>query len=430
MQFTTIIVLKSMRIDIWFNDGRCSRCYSPSFDRNLVISKEDEPIWAEYLTKKIGELLTPEAQETLEFKAAEEKVRGDLERALRFELRREKEREDYKRRKVMSRPKITFIPKGLTVDYENEYAVFLDQEVTYRPVDSDDFLYQFRLLNRWQDKSVPQVIEMGRPDAAYAIAIELCRHIPLFLNRDDLQEYIQKYKVRVKKMIVGSFSALVAAVKAWNNEEKRLYVNSFIFEQSKQYTDFRGLQKMLIQMMTSDPFVGGPVQVTREMSDEEAYLSRQEQRRKEFEERVRMVEEREAKSLIPLNPDYETMIFNRRHVTWEFTVIDIQVSSECDWIRALAEKGDHMSAATHFLQLTKSMCKHFIEDEHYNYFDDMYAPEYTIQGLVDYFNRLITQGKLSEDEKDYLHKGWAEIQTYEACTEYGLLSRCKLLELK
>ena len=61
---------------------------------------------------------------------------------------------------------------------------------------------------------------MGRPNAAYAIAIELCRHIPLFLNRDDLQGYIQEYKVRVKKMIVGSFSALVSSVKAWNSEEK------------------------------------------------------------------------------------------------------------------------------------------------------------------------------------------------------------------
>ena len=415
-----------MRIDIWFNDGRCSRCYAPSFDRNLVIAKEDEPVWAEYLTKKIGELLTPDVIVTPEFKAAVEKVRKDRERALRFELRREKEREDYKRRKVMSRPKITFIPKGLTVDYEKEYAVFFDQEVMYSPLDSDDFLYQFRLLNRWQDKSVPQIIEMGRPDAAFAIAIELCRHIPLFLNRDDLQEYLQKYKDRVKKMIVGAFSGLAAAVKAWNNEEKRLYVNSFIFEQSKQYGEFRGLQKTLIQMKISEPFPGEPVQVTREMNDEEVYQASQEQRRKEFEERVRLVEEREARSLIPLNPEYETMIFNRRHVTWEFMVIDIQVGSECDRIRALADKGDYMTAATNILQLTKSMCKHFIEDEHYNYFDDLYAPEYTIQSLVDYFNRLNTQGKLPEDVKAYLHEGWAEIQTYEACTDYGLLFHCNL----
>ena len=63
-----------MKIDIWFNDGRCSRCNAPSFARNLVIAKEDEPVWAEYLTKKIGELLTLDAIETHEFKSAVEKV--------------------------------------------------------------------------------------------------------------------------------------------------------------------------------------------------------------------------------------------------------------------------------------------------------------------------------------------------------------------
>lgn len=415
-----------MKIDIWFDDGRCSRCYTPAFARDLFIAKDDEAVWAEYLMKKIGELLTPDAIDTPEFKAAEEKVRKDRERELWFELRKEKEREDYYRRKVMARPKITFIPKGLTVDYEQEYAVFFDQEVTYSPVDADDFLYQFRLLNRWQEKSVPQIIEMGRPDAAYAIAIELCRHIPLFLNREDLQEYLQKYKDRIKKMIVGAFSGLVAAVKAWNYEEKRLYVNSFIFEQSKQYSDFKGLQKNLIQLMLSDPFTGEPLQVTREMSDEEAYQARQEQRRKENEERVRLAEEKEAKSLIPLNPAYETEIFNSIFITWELSRIDLHVDIEAKRIRAFADNGEYMKAATCFLQLTKSMCKHFIEDEHYNYFDDMYAPEYTIQSLVDYFNRLISQGKLPEIVKDYLHKGWVEIQSYEACTDYGLLCHCSL----
>lgn len=387
-------------------------------------------MWAEYLMKKIGELLTPDAIDTPEFKVAEEKVRKDRERELWFELRKEKEREDYYRRKVMARPKITFIPKGLTVDYEQEYAVFFDQEVTYSPVDADDFLYQFRLLNRWQEKSVPQIIEMGRPDAAYAIAIELCRHIPLFRNRDDLQEYLQKYKDRIKKMIVGAFLGLVAAVKAWNYEEKRLYVNNFIFEQSKQYSDFKGLQKKLIQMMLSDPFAGEPVQVIREMSDEEAYQARQEQRRKENEERVRLAEEREAMSLIPLNPAYETEIFNSKFITWELSRIDLHVDIEAKRIRAFADNGEYMKAATCFLQLTKSMCKHFIEDEHYNYFDDMYAPEYTIQSLIDYFNLLIIQDKLPENVKDFIHKGWAEIQSYEACTDYGLLSSCTLSELK
>ena len=395
-----------------------------------LVKEKNKEAWSRFISDKISGLMKDETLQDPEFlktlATVNEEKRQREEWRIRGERLREKQWEERQRRKCMERPKITFIPKGLNVDYEKEYAVFFNQEVTYSPIDSDDFLYQFRLLNRWQAKSVPQIIEMGRPDAAYAIAIELCRHIPLFLNRDDLQEYILEYKVRIKKMIVGGFSALVSAVKAWNNEGKRLYVNNFIFEQSKQYRNFRGLQKTLIQMMISEPFTGESVQVTREMSDEEAYQARQEQRRKEFEERVRMVEEREAKSLIPLNPEYETMIFNRRHVTREFMVIDIQVGSECDRIKALADKGEYMTAATNFLQLTKSMCNHFIEDEHYNYFDDLYSPEYTIQSLFDYFNRIITQGKLPADVKDYLHKGWAEIKTYEACTDYGLLHHCNL----
>ena len=238
-----------------------------------VVNEENKEVWSRFISVKISGLMREETLQDPEYlktwAMVDEEKRQREEWRIRDERLRKKQWEERQRRKCMERPKITFIPKGLTVDYEKEYAVFLDQEVTYSPVDSDDFLYQFRLLNRWQDKSVPQIIEIGRPDSAYAIAIELCRHVPLFLNRDDLQEYIQEYKVRIKKMIVGSFSGLVAAVKAWNNEGKRQYVNNFIFEQSKQYGDFRGLQKSLIQMMLSEPFIGEPVQVTREMNDEE-----------------------------------------------------------------------------------------------------------------------------------------------------------------
>lgn len=29
----------------------------------------------------------------------------------------------------------------------------------------------------------------------------------------------------------------------------------------------------------------------------------------------------------------------------------------------------------------KSMCEHFVEDEHYCYFDDIYSPEYKMQWI-------------------------------------------------
>ena len=49
-----------------------------------------------------------------------------------------------------------------------------------------------------------------------------------------------------------------------------------------------------------------------------------------------------------------------------------------EYLIGMERQSGSMDAATHLLQLTKSMCKHFIEDEHYN------------------------------------HRRWAEIQTYEA----------------
>ena len=61
------------------NDGRCSCYYALSFSKGLLIAKEDEQVWAEHLTKKIGELLTPDAIETTGFKMAEEKVRKNRE---------------------------------------------------------------------------------------------------------------------------------------------------------------------------------------------------------------------------------------------------------------------------------------------------------------------------------------------------------------
>ena len=64
----------------------------------------------------------------------------------------------------------------------------------FEPRDNDDFTALLRLLERWHKKSIPQILEKNRPYAAYAIAMTLCKHIPLLINRDDIQELIGEYK--------------------------------------------------------------------------------------------------------------------------------------------------------------------------------------------------------------------------------------------
>ena len=76
------------------------------------------------------------------------------------------------------------------MDYEEEYSKYLMQEVSFEPRDNDDFTALLRLLERWHKKSIPQILEKNRPDAAYAIAMALCKHILLLINRDDIQDLV------------------------------------------------------------------------------------------------------------------------------------------------------------------------------------------------------------------------------------------------
>lgn len=322
----------------------------------------------------------------------------------------------------MEKPKIAYIPKGLTVDYEKEYGRLIRQEVTFVPTVEDDFLYQLRFLERWYKKSVPQLIDLKRPDAANAVAVELCRQLPDFVFRRDIEGYLKPKKPRLRKLIEGAFAALVDSVKAWNNEEKRRWVNDFIFKQTKYYHDFRGLQKVMLQTMPSEPYVGEPVAVVREKSEEDLLMERKLKR----EEQQMLEAEKEARSVIPLNEDYETRIFASSNVGWDCDLISYLMHEENERIKALANRGEYQEAALRFMQLAKSMCRHFISDEHYCYFDDLYSPEYAIDYLVDFFNELGKEGKLPDETKGFLKKAWQEIMETECHQGYGMLSKTLL----
>lgn len=389
----------------------------PSCD---YVTEENREAWQRFVENKIREVMKPETMDSQEFKEClmyvEEEKRKREEYSRREKELRIKHAEERQRRSSIEKPKIAYIPKGLTVDYKKEYGRLIRQEVTFVPTVEDDFLYQLRFLERWYKKSVPQLIGLGRPDAAYAVAVELCRQLPDFVFRRDIEGCLKPKKPRLRKLIEGAFSALVDSVKAWNNEEKRRWVNDFIFKQTKYYHDYRGLQKVILQMMPSEPLVGEPVEVVREQSDEDLLLERKQKR----EEQQRLEAEKEARSVISLNEDYETRIFAGCNVDWDCTTIWHLMLQENERIEALANGGDYHTAALRFMQLIKSMCRHFICDEHYCYFDDMYSPEYAIDDLIDFFNGLAEEGKLPEETKEYLKKAWQEIKDTECYHDYGL----------
>ena len=224
------------------------------------------------MVKLIKKHLKAEVMNSPEFREIETMV--NYEKLMRIkndeQRKRMMERQRYWAR--MERPRINYIPKGLSVDYEEEYSKYLLQEVSFEPRDNDDFMALLRLLERWHKKSIPQILAKNRPDAAYGIAMALCKHIPLLINRDDIQDLIGEYKRRIGKLLFDGYQALVVAVKTWNHEEKRQEVCRFIAETAVQYPNHRGMKKKLMDLMPVEPFHGEPLAIVREPNELESSL--------------------------------------------------------------------------------------------------------------------------------------------------------------
>jgi hypothetical protein len=63
-----------------------------------------------------------------------------------------------------------------------------------------------------------------------------------------------------------------------------------------------------------------------------------------------------------------------------------------------------------------------VSDEHYNDYDDWYAPDYTMQRLLNKFVELRDSGALQPEVRDYLRTAWKEIQEEESYRDYGIPS--------
>lgn len=384
------------------------------------VDESNYQAWSRYLSKQIDKLLCAETMQTAEFQEELEKVRRDKEERIAHQKRLDEAAEVRRRRSCMARPKIDYIPKGLTVDLEEAYAEYFKQEVEFRPENKEDFLYMLRLLERWEKKSIPAVLAKGRPDAAYAIAMGLCEHLPLLIYREDIRDYLNDYKLRIGKLIYASFAALVESVRAWNNEEKRKVVVAYIGRGMERFDGYGRMRDRLSALIPMEPLKGDPVAVVREMSVAEERAAREAEQRRLAVERQRREAEKEARSLIPLNREYEEKVFNSRNVDWDCHVIWQLMLKENRKIERLLAAGEYQTGALRFLQLTKSMCRHFVMDRHWEYFDDMYSPEYAIEDLVEAFEKLVKEGRLPEEVNRYIHEAWKEIEETECCRDYGV----------
>lgn len=384
------------------------------------VDESNYQAWSRYLSKQIDKLLCAETMQKAEFQEELEKIRRGREERIAHQKRLDEAAEVRRRRSCMARPKIDYIPKGLTVDLEEAYAEYFKQEVEFLPENKEDFLYMLRLLERWEKKSIPAVLAKGRPDAAYAIAMGLCEHLWLLIKREDMGVYLEAYKQRIGKLVYAGFAALAESVRAWNHEEKRKVVAAYIGRSMERFDGYGRMRNRLSALIPMEPLNGDPVAVVREMSDAEERAAREAERRRLAVERQRREAEKEARSLIPLNREYEEKVFNSRNVDWDCHVIWQLMLKENRKIERLLAAGEYQTGALRFLQLTKSMCRHFVMDRHWEYFDDMYSPEYAIEDLIETFGKLAKEGRLPEEVNRYIHEAWKEIEETECCADYGV----------
>ena len=78
--------------------------------------------------------------------------------------------------------------------------------------------------------------------------------------------------------------------------------------------------------------------------------------------------------LTPLKAEIEA-VFNKRNIDEDCDTIASLLSPYRKMVRESLSQGNYADAVTILLEVLESLTYHFVEDEHYNYFADMYSGE-------------------------------------------------------
>ena len=122
--------------------------------------------------------------------------------------------------------------------------------------------------------------------------------------------------------------------------------------------------------------------------------------------------------MTPLKEEIEK-VFNPCNIDMDCNTIDDLLTPYKRQVKTLLDKGETDEAITIFLEILESLSYHFVKDEHYTYFDDMYCPDYTCNDMMRYFIEKINNCILSDQAKQRLSAGIERIAKMEAYQEYG-----------
>ena len=88
-------------------------------------------------------------------------------------------------------------------------------------------------------------------------------------------------------------------------------------------------------------------------------------------------------------------------------------------VQTLMDGDNFKDAFMLFYEILESLSYHFVNDEHYCHFDDMYSPDFICDTMMTMIINRIEEGKVSEDELKSLSDAMSKIEKMEAYTDYG-----------
>ena len=113
-------------------------------------------------------------------------------------------------------------------------------------------------------------------------------------------------------------------------------------------------------------------------------------------------------------------IFSERNIDEDCDTIARLLSPYRKTIRESLNQGSYAEAATILLEVLESLTHHFVQDEHYNYFDDMYSPDYVCQDMMEAIISSIKSGNFPAAELQRLKDGLEKLKHTEAYENYGV----------
>lgn len=113
-------------------------------------------------------------------------------------------------------------------------------------------------------------------------------------------------------------------------------------------------------------------------------------------------------------------IFSERNIDEDCDTIARLLSPYREVVRESLIQGNYAEAVTILLEVLESLTHHFVQDEHYNYFDDMYSPDYVCQDMMEATINGIKNGNFPAAELQRLKDELGKLKDTEAYEDYGV----------